>query len=360
MQDLSGRRVAALFQFRITTLLICVGLIRAVTVRATENAPTFQWAKMVHGQQLVTYSLKLDSIGNSYFTGLFSQDIQIGDVGFSNSSGLFIITCDRAGNLRWAIQDGYLVGQGQALAVGPAGNIYALCQMFQPVRLAGTDVTGRVAIAKYDGTGRGLWAKPAVSAWTGFFDVTPEMAIDGSGNLYWTIFMNGTASIGETNLISPTYSGALIKCDPAGNVQWVRGALGQNTGDFATMAGPALDSAGNVYVYGHFVNSCFFGTTNLTSQGGGDIFLAKYNPEGDLLWLRQAGGPGSDATSGLFPSIDDAGNCYITCHFFQSAAFGTITLSNNVATNYIAVVKYDPAGNVLWAKGKSAKVIAAC
>jgi len=56
----------------------------------------------------------------------------------------------------------------------------------------------------------------------------------------------------------------------------------------------AVDANGNIYVTGRFYGSSTFGTTNLTSSGGSDIFVAKLDINGNWLWAKKAGGTSDD------------------------------------------------------------------
>lgn len=52
---------------------------------------------------------------------------------------------------------------------------------------------------------------------------------------------------------------------------------------------------GDTYIGGWFGgDKLIWQTDTLFSFGGGDIFLVKFNTEGDLIWLKQAGGNPSD------------------------------------------------------------------
>src|SRR5438046_5868124 len=61
----------------------------------------------------------------------------------------------------------------------------------------------------------------------------------------------------------------------------------------------ALDQSGNCYVTGSFTGVANFSGTNLTSFGGTDMFLAKYNAVGALQWVHKAGGSDDDAGRGV-------------------------------------------------------------
>jgi len=52
----------------------------------------------------------------------------------------------------------------------------------------------------------------------------------------------------------------------------------------------ATDGAGNIIVTGDFNQTATFGDTTLTSVRYFDIFIAKYDAEGNFLWVAQIGG----------------------------------------------------------------------
>lgn len=52
----------------------------------------------------------------------------------------------------------------------------------------------------------------------------------------------------------------------------------------------AVDNQGNSYVTGNFSGTVAFGTLILTSAGDTDIFVAKYDDSGTVLWAKSARG----------------------------------------------------------------------
>ena len=119
--------------------------------------------------------------------------------------------------------------------------------------------------------------------------------------------------------------------------------------------GIAYDTAGNVYATGFYSNNCVFGTTTYTTNSGTflDVYVAKYDPSGNVLWAKQGTHSGS-ASQGLGICADNTGNVYATGNFDSPSTFtfGTYTLTNNSVSGYndAYLVKYDPNGNVIWAQ----------
>lgn len=125
--------------------------------------------------------------------------------------------------------------------------------------------------------------------------------------------------------------------------QWAVGGGGTN-GDWGNAI--TVDAAGNSYVTGWFQSTAFFGTNQITSAGHYDIFIAKYNTNGQLVWLKQAGGIDTDIAYGI--DLDNYGNLYLGGTFQATATFGSITVSSSNASPDIFIARYDTSGNCLW------------
>jgi hypothetical protein len=94
----------------------------------------------------------------------------------------------------------------------------------------------------------------------------------------------------------------------------------------------ATDANGNVYVVGNFLGTVSFGSTSLTSAGGSDAFVAKWNPAtAAFAWAQRVGGVNLDAAT----AVTVAGaNVYVAGHFSSSAAsFGSQSLASAGGTD---------------------------
>ncbi|RYZ42350.1 MAG: hypothetical protein EOO71_08370 [Myxococcaceae bacterium] len=126
----------------------------------------------------------------------------------------------------------------------------------------------------------------------------------------------------------------LARYDTDGNLQWVR-QLGTAQMDRATAV--ATDADGNAYVAG----TTFGGLDFYTNAGGIDFFIAKYDADGNRLWLRQNGTQMDDFATGLAIGADDT-------LYFAGYTGGSFANGGN-ANNYdIVVALYDTGGNPYW------------
>jgi hypothetical protein len=243
---------------------------------------------------------------------------------------------------------------GQRIAVDGAGNIYAIGFFQGDASFSGRTLTSAgnwdIAIAKYSPFGDLLWVRQAGGPGA---DYCYGIALDATGNVVLTGRFTEPATFGTTTLPRRgSYADMFIaKYDASGEFQWAQGAGGGNE---AAGQSVAVDAAGDIYVTGFFTGTTSFGTTNLTSVGGADIFIAKYGSAGALQWVQRAGGPATDRSSGSdFGSaivVDGAGNFYVAGLFDSRITFGRFTLVNPYQNPDIFLVRFDTNAVPQWAR----------
>lgn len=329
---------------------------------ATAQSPSWQWAKSAGGNSSDNgTSITADDLGNTYIAGGFDSPVlNFGTTTLTSVGGtdIFIAKHDASGNVLWAKSAGGTTGYDYAnsVAVDAFGNTY-ITGIFQSTTLSfGTTTLTNVGsidifLAKYDASGNLLWAKNAGGTSS---DDARSVAADASGNIYMTgSFQSPTLSFGTTTLTNVS-SGSndifLAKYDPFGNVLWAKSAGGTSS-DVAHSV--AVDASGNTYMTGFFISPTLsFSSTTLTNAGWTDIFLAKYDASGNVLWAKSAGGTGTDEAYSI--TIDASGNNYITGYFRSpTISFASTSLTNTDNTGNttdIFLTKYNASGNVLWAK----------
>jgi len=108
-----------------------------------------------------------------------------------------------------------------------------------------------------------------------------------------------------------------------------------------------FDKAGNSYVTGYFNGTMNLGSFAFKStSGSNDIFIAKYDKAGNVLWAKQIGGKGNDLA--YYIRLDNNDNFYITGTYDSTITIGSINLTINKYQDHL-VAKYTKDGNLLWA-----------
>jgi hypothetical protein len=182
------------------------------------------------------------------------------------------------------------------------------------------------------------------------------IGLDAMGNVYSAGVFDDSADLDPGPGTQMAYSAGgddiyVQKLDAMGNLIWAFSIGGTSTDVVHDLY---TDLAGNVYITGQFKNTVDFdpdtGVTNLVALANDDIFFAKYNSSGALVWAHRIGGTANDQGHGI--TADLSGNVYITGYFKGIVDFdpgpGTANLTGNGIED-IFVAKYDSSGNYLWA-----------
>jgi hypothetical protein len=82
----------------------------------------------------------------------------------------------------------------------------------------------------------------------------------------------------------------------------------------------AVDGAGNVVVSGDIQTTVDFGGGPLSGTLTVDIFVARFDPDGNHLWSDRFGDDGVDRGRGL--AVSSGGNIHVTGHFQNTLDFG--------------------------------------
>jgi hypothetical protein len=164
---------------------------------------------------------------------------------------------------------------------------------------------------------------------TPFNDVGYGVALDSGGNVFVTGSTGGSL---PPNITSGQLDVFLARFDSSGNL-----AIQQFGTPFNDIGyGLAVDSSGNVFVTGSTD-----GVLGANAFGLLDVFLAKFNSTGVLVFMQQLGTPFSDI--GYAVAVDSTGNVNIT-----GATDGS--LGSNISAGQLDVflAKFDPSGTSLF------------
>ncbi|MGE5363644.1 MAG: SBBP repeat-containing protein [Bacteroidota bacterium] len=329
------------------------------------NSQSFTWANSAGGTGTDEgKSIAVDASGNVYVAGSFnSASITFGTtppLENSGNSDVFLVKYDAAGNVLWAQSaGGKYADYGRSVAVDGSGNIYMTGDFssqeisFGTETLTNTDEgSADIFLVKFNSDGNVLWAQSYGTAYT---DRGISVVTDASGNVYMTgCFSSAQITFGTTPPIENAGNSDvfLVKYDAAGDVLWAKSAGGTGN-DYGKSV--AVDASGNIYVTGDYnspaiaVNSTTL--TNVNSAGTSDIFLSKYDTNGNLIWAKSAGGSANDLAESV--AADPLGNVYAAGNFSSktfTADPATLWNSTDDGTTDIFLLKYGIDGNLLLTK----------
>lgn len=298
------------------------------------------------------YALATDASGNIFMTGRFDQTADFGPFDLTTFGGndIFIAKHDPSGNVLWVQQAGgnsFDIAEG--IAIDANGNCIISGSFNESITIGDTTLTAMamtdIVIAKFDNNGNFLWAEHGAG---GGIDFATDVATDAFGNIYITGRSNGNITFGDSTMAA------------AGGLMDAIVAKYSSNGDFiwGKILGEANYDAGEEIVVDHDNNFIIAGTfrfedltlgdTTLSNNGNFDAFIAKYDPDGSLLWASRAGGSGDDNGQGI--AVDAENNIITTGRFAFDALFDNDSTLTSAGDRDIYLAKYNASGNLMWVR----------
>jgi len=298
-------------------------------------------------------SVLLDDNGNSILTGYFSDSIRVNNVvyyGYSIQTG-FIAKFDQNGDILWfnimGSENGWIwpsdlvwLNNGNIICAGMYGGTVMIGDS------AITTNDGGTFLVQYSPIGDFIKLIEPCTGTVNYVDLL-GIASDSMDNIFIGGNFRFDLTFSDTSITNIGYHDIFIaKFDNQGIFQWVR-----QEGNIYSHIGldVAADHQGNSAITGYFSGTMIIGDTTLTALGSEDIFIIKYNPEGNVLWARKAGGNVQfdlDEANGI--AADNSGNFYLAGNFEGSALFGDTTLVSS-GSHDIFCAKYNSIGDCIWA-----------
>lgn len=314
----------------------------------------------------------IDNIGNLIITGEFT-----GVVDFNSGLGIdtlrsqgigpkdiFVLKLDNNGNFIWVKSIGcintFFSGSyhsyATAIDVNTFGDIYLSGEFegvvdFNPSVLSytlGSPSGGNhdMFLLNLNASGNFVWAKRTDN---GYIE-SASISVDANQNIYTTGHFFGTVNFpSNMGLYSISSGGSdfdvfVSKFDATGNVIWAKrlGGIGIDIGRALN-----LDASSNVCVMGDFQGTGYFNPGSgytMTASGGSndhDIFLVKFDTNGNFLWANNFGGPNAESCYSMVNDI--VGNIFLTglysgvCDFDPSV--NTYTIASQVVSADAFVLK---------------------
>ena len=311
------------------------------------NAQTFDW--LISGGGPLSdkaTSIAVDANGNTFITGYFNEEATFGPFYLPmidlHSKEVFVAKIDPAGNYLWVKRgSNHYDDRGLGLCLDPAGNVYVTGTCWGGLIFGtlnvynATSYTDQIYVLKLDTDGNEIWLKNAGVDEAGFpynDDHGFDLVSDSDGDILVTGFISNndaTDHFANFDAISIPVQAMdsiafIAKLSNDGVWQWVKtndGVDGYRDNRIT------VDDEKNIYVVGGFQGTKIFGTTTLTSAGLSDVYIVKYDTDGNFMYAKNAGSPLDDRANDV--AFDYENNLYITGEFKGNAVFGTDTINNN-------------------------------
>jgi Beta-propeller repeat len=345
------------------------------------------WAARMSGTASETGNVvSVDSANNVYIAGQFNSTPMTiyneDDTSFINTLtpvanfDAFIVKYDSTGLVQWGVQIGGVnVDNIKSMTVDHNDDLVifgyfdsALLTFFNSDGSTFSTLssvgTNSIFIVKYNSNGFGIWR--AVLGDSGS-DYSSDIEVDSFGNIYATgYYDSSTFRIYDSldNLFATTLSNSgntdsfVVKYSISGLPQWLTRIAGTDP-EVATNI--AVDSSNQIIVSGYYESNplsiynedaTLFNT--LANSGVSDIYIVKYDANGDVIWDTRISGLNTEQSGGL--DTDLLNNIYIGGYFSSSllniynedATIG-LTLSNISGYSNSFIIKYNKDGIAQWA-----------
>ena len=289
-----------------------------------------------------------------------------------------VVGCPPArGPFQWAqTGGGFDADRATAVAARLAGGAY-LCGQFTGSAVFGAGQAGEttlaanggpydtdIFIARYEADGTLDWA---VSAGGSQDDSAADIVQLADGSIVVTGYFNGSATFGagESNETQLDAAGTfdqdafVARYTSGGALLWARSEGGSGEGDAGTALSALPD--GGFVVAGTFEGSAVFDSATplptVLNAGGTfdtDIFLARYERNGSLVWVTGAGGPAPDIAPAV--ATTPGGDIVVTGTFEDYAVFGASTGPSvqiqacSSIDRDVFIARYRGNGTVAWVR----------
>lgn len=310
-------------------------------------------------------ALAEDSAGNVTMCGNFQLTVNFGGGDLiatpsaSQGADMFIANYSSVLAHNWSKRIGGDLEDGaNSVAADSANNVLVIGHYKGTVDFGGVTLTNAggsdIFVAKFNGTnGALIWAKRFGGTGT---DIGRALVLDSANN----ILITGTYGFygsgvdfggGVLPLAGATDTQVFVaKLNSSGGYAWANGYGGTGLDQPNAIA---VNTANDVVVIGDYQLTMNLGGTNMTSAGGRDVFIAKYDgDDGAHLWSRSGGGTGEDLGKGV--GFDPSGNVAVNGEYRNTNAhFGGSYMVSDNGLPGMFVAKYSSSGAHTWSRGFS-------
>jgi len=322
--------------------------------------PDWEWMKTpVAADNSYANDVTTDTSGNVITGGEFSGGgITIEPAFYSLISNslepqMFLAKHSSNGEFDWAVTAESVYSSVSSVSSDNDGYIYVagtfqesltfINNNLNDVTITGNPLVATTFFAKFDPYGFLIWAHATEAD----SSVIRDIKVVGD-NFYMTGFYFDNNGFSFNNIaVSPAAYGDMFiaKFTLEGTAVWAKNL---NAGTLAQGYSVDADALGNVFVGGGIYESATVNGQLYEGYGDLDGFIAKYNTDGTLQWIKTSGSQSTDVTTNV--KADGSGNVYIS-----TVAYASPYNINNQAIELYGVqnhifAKLDANGTYIWTK----------
>lgn len=339
-------------------------LISLLLFTISSHAQTWDWTAYAGSTGQDSKPLmRFDNKGSIFVSGNYGGDFSLGgqDLIFNSWSAHFIAKYQLDGQLIWIKSYDNHKSKAKTIATDNDGNLYVSgVWSGSSIDIDGTilstdDTHGNTYLAKYDPNGTLIWARNDFGG-----IIIEQIAVDKSnkvcfaGSYYFpTGFFFGGNTYDYDNTLASNYGdGVTGKFDSDGNALWVHTFNGPDRDDVTAIG---TDDENNLYVTGRFksdVLSIDYSSSVINkvdaASDGFDLFIIKYNDQGNQEWLKHEGASATVAESPPLMTVDDQGIVTVISDFRLDNLLidGTKTITGKDWCTTTLVIQFDASGQL--------------
>lgn len=316
-----------------------------LSARLAPAMPTYVWDnRYIRPDDQWIEKMTVDPFGNVIAIGQFYTELYFA-VGQSYTGlgymDAFVVKFDTYGNALWSHQIADVRNDRSFdVTTDRVGNVIVVGTM----SASATDTDAFVAKYGPDGTQR--WLKRFNNG-----DNHPQIALAVSTNLSKEIIVAGEfeSSIdlgGGPLLPTGTRNFFLAKLGQLGEHIWSKRFVASLPFSY-NLAALATGSDGQSVLLGDLNDSVNFGNGTMNTNGGADVFLARFDANGNVIWANHYGDADNQYSRRM--ATNESGQIAIVGHALGTVNFGGGALtSSGTMDPYVAV--FTPAGAHVWSK----------
>jgi hypothetical protein len=347
-------------------------------------------------------AVSVDQYENVYIVGDYGDSALVGGIkvkGIPVGNDMYVAKLNSSGQFAWAksFGSGDVADQVLDVANDPDGSVY-VCAYFtgqivlDTVYLNGVSISN-IVVAKFNSSGAVVWARLVWHAnqgpgglvcdhgyvyaavnhtlakytpdgdtvWTrtaadnGSLPVEySDIATDSSGNLYLSGEFTGQITYGTTTLHAASITDRdilIVKYDSLGNVLWAKqaGAVSSPIQEDLGRA-IAVSKSGYVYVVGQYKGTAFFDADSVKSGNASTgLFIAKYNGDGNLQWVKGGNGPNLSSSNAFNVKVLANEDVLVEAIYSSRVTIEDTTFTLGGGSD-VLLLRFAPNGTRLWGK----------